>query len=73
MDLAAEIEKEREKIQKGEEMPGLGTLGSPADEQGIGSPMISTVAPPSYSAEEVQPIGVAKKPDSEGEIRMEDV
>lgn len=69
MELANEIEKEREKIQKGEENPGLGILTSPSDEQGIGSPMISTVV---NGAEEIQPIETTKKPDGEGDVRMED-
>lgn len=69
VELANEIEKEREKIQKGEENPGLGILTSPSDEQGIGSPMISTVV---NGAEEIQPIETTKKPDGEGDVRMED-
>ena len=72
MQLALEIEKEREKIQKGEEISGVGTVTSLADEQGIGSPMISAVAAPLNGADDVQPIEVAKKPEGEGDIRMED-
>jgi hypothetical protein len=71
VELANEIEKEREKIQKGEDILGLGTLASPADEQGIGSPIICTVAPPSNGAEDVPPIEITK-PDGEGDVRMED-
>lgn len=74
MELVAEIEKERDKIQQGDDIPGLGTLSlmSPADDQSMKSPMISAIAPPSCSTEELQPMEAGKKSDSEGDVKMED-
>jgi hypothetical protein len=72
VELVAEIEKERDKVQQGEEISGLGSLMSPADDQGIKSPMISAIAPPPYSTEDAQAMEVTKKSDSEGDVKMED-
>ena len=73
-ELAREIEKEREKIQRGEEIPGLGNLTGAADEQ-IESPVTSSITvgslPP--GVEDMQAMDVSPKPDGEGDMRMEEV
>lgn len=73
MELANEIEKDREKIQRGEEVSGQGSVMSSADE-GIRSPLVSLASSglSSHGAEDVQPLELTKRPDGEGDVKMED-
>jgi hypothetical protein len=75
VELASEIEKDREKIQRGEEVSGQGNV----TDEGIRSPLVSITssAPSSHcghasGTEDVQPLELTKRSDGEGDVKMED-
>jgi hypothetical protein len=63
---------EKEKMQKNEEMAGALNVAGAADELGMESPLISTVAEPPPGTEDVQGIEPLRKNDGEGDVKMED-